>query len=195
MNRKNLPIYGIAGGLNKYRTPKKSKFINLRGSNKDGKPPPEESRLVEEDLFDEATANNNVIQPTFAINRKTLIGKEVNVSVNPLQATQPSTTNENMQSIRLHSLVSQFGRKQKKILCKKYEWIKELGEGAYGQVVLCKQIETEDIVAVKIVSKDIVQKFDKGTAVIRERDLLKELQNPFIIKLLGTKKVSFFGSN
>ena len=61
IKRKNLPIYGITGGLDKYRTPKKSKFINLRGSNKDGKPPPEENRLLEEDLYDQATANNNVI--------------------------------------------------------------------------------------------------------------------------------------
>ena len=95
-----------------------------------------------------------------------------------------------MQSLRLHSLASQFKRKQRKILVKKYEWIKELGEGAYGQVVLCKNLETEDIVAVKMISIDIVQRYDKVTAVFRERDLLYELTNPFIIKLLTTKKVS-----
>ena len=61
IKRKNLPIYGIAGGLAKYKTPKKSKFINLSSSNKDGKPPPEESRLLEEDLYDEGTANNNLL--------------------------------------------------------------------------------------------------------------------------------------
>ena len=50
-----------------------------------------------------------------------------------------------------------------------------MGEGAYGQVVLCKNIETEDIVAIKIISRDIVQRYDKFKAVFRERDILYEL--------------------
>ena len=47
----NLPIYGIQGKIDQYRTPKKSKFINLAGGNRNGILPPDELRLYSEDIY------------------------------------------------------------------------------------------------------------------------------------------------
>ena len=46
----------LKGDLDKYRTPKKSKVINLRGSNVAGILPPDDNRLFEEDVYDKASA-------------------------------------------------------------------------------------------------------------------------------------------
>ena len=61
--------------------------------------------------------------------------KSINAS--PFVDARPSNINESLQSIRYRSLASQFVQKQKKVLVGKYEWIKAVGEGAFGQVVLC----------------------------------------------------------
>ena len=47
----NLPIYGIPGKIDQYRTPKKSKYINLTGANTAGILPPDELRLYSEDIY------------------------------------------------------------------------------------------------------------------------------------------------
>jgi serine/threonine protein kinase len=44
---------------------------------------------------------------------------------------------------------------------------------------------TGEVVAVKIVNKELIQKLGKTRSIFRERDLLNELQHPFIIKLIA----------
>jgi serine/threonine protein kinase len=44
---------------------------------------------------------------------------------------------------------------------------------------------TGEIVAIKIVSKDLITKLGKTRSVFREKDLLTELQHHFIIKLIA----------
>ena len=76
-----------------------------------------------------------------------------------------------------------------------FEVVKELGKGAYGKVNLCKDKKTDELVAIKSVSKDYVAKLGKIKHVFREKDLLSELIHPFIIKLKDTRMVSSFISN
>ena len=44
---------------------------------------------------------------------------------------------------------------------------------------------TGEIVAIKIVSKDLITKLGKTRSVFREKDLLTELQHHFIIRLIA----------
>ena len=62
-------------------------------------------------------------------------------------------------------------------------------------MVLCTEIATGREVAVKVVSREVVDKFDKHRQVFREKKLLFEMDNPFVIKLLTTKMVSSAESN
>ena len=71
----------------------------------------------------------------------------------------------------------------------RYEQGKVIGQGAFGQVVTAKDIETGRQVAIKIVVQEEVAKLGKHRHVFREKDLLFEMDNQFIIKLLGTKMV------
>ena len=62
---------------------------------------------------------------------------------------------------------------------------REVGQGAYGKVLLSKHKQTGQVVAVKQISKKQIMELGKMRSVFRERDLLKELNHQFIIKLLG----------
>ena len=68
-----------------------------------------------------------------------------------------------------------------------FDFIKQVGQGSFGSVYLAQDKETEEYVAIKILSKlDIIKK-QKEKAVMREKDLLKKLNgNAFIVNLKQT---------
>ena len=63
---------------------------------------------------------------------------------------------------------------------------KQLGKGAYGSVQLAAHNKTGVFVAIKQVDKAFVQQVGKVKHVIREKELLFELQHPNIISLYAT---------
>ena len=54
-----------------------------------------------------------------------------------------------------------------------YEFIKQIGEGAFGLVYLAKEKETSRIFAIKALDKQHILKFNKTKSVYREKDILK----------------------
>jgi serine/threonine protein kinase len=48
---------------------------------------------------------------------------------------------------------------------------------------------TGDVVAIKSVNKDQIEKLGKQRHIFREKDLLNEMNHPFIIKLIATTLV------
>ena len=63
---------------------------------------------------------------------------------------------------------------------------KVLGQGAYGKVILSKVNATGETVAIKEVNKDQIVQLGKRKHIFREKNLLNEMDHPFIIKLIGT---------
>lgn len=61
-----------------------------------------------------------------------------------------------------------------------------LGQGAYGKVILSTEKESGKVVAIKEVNKKQIISLGKSRHIFREKDLLFEMDHPFIIKLLGT---------
>jgi len=61
-----------------------------------------------------------------------------------------------------------------------------LGQGAYGKVLLSKIKATGELVAIKVVSQEQITKLGKTRHVFREKDLLNEMNSPYIIKLVAT---------
>lgn len=61
-----------------------------------------------------------------------------------------------------------------------------LGQGAYGKVMLANDKQTGRSVAIKEVNKKQILSLGKSRHIFREKDLLNEMDHPFIIKLLGT---------
>ena len=54
-----------------------------------------------------------------------------------------------------------------------FEFIKELGQGAYGLVFLVKKKNTGQLYALKELKKDHIMRYDKVKSVFREKDVLE----------------------
>lgn len=65
----------------------------------------------------------------------------------------------------------------------RYGGIKVLGKGSFGEVVLCRDKITGQECAVKVISKASMKKGSSTTSLLREIELLKELDHPNIMKL------------
>ena len=62
--------------------------------------------------------------------------------------------------------------------------IRQLGTGAFGIVYLAREIKTQELVAIKQLDKQDLIKKNKTEAVMREKQVLKELTGkPFIIQI------------
>ena len=88
------------------------------------------------------------------------------------------------------SIASTSSTKSSQTNLEDYELGKKVGEGAYGQVILGTEKATGKPVAIKSVQQAQVMKLGKQRHIFRERDLLKEMDHPNIIKLFGTTIVS-----
>jgi serine/threonine protein kinase len=84
----------------------------------------------------------------------------------------------------------------KKISIEDFEFIKELGQGSYGKVILGIHKETGKKYAIKVIDKFIIDKLEKTHEIFIERDMLtKILNHPNIIKfnyVFQNKKKIFF---
>ena len=58
-----------------------------------------------------------------------------------------------------------------------------IGKGSYAKVVLVKKKEAGEIFALKILKKKNIEKRKQEEHIITERNILVELQHPFIVKL------------
>ena len=73
----------------------------------------------------------------------------------------------------------------KKTSIEDFEFIKELGQGSYGKVILGIHKETGKKYAIKVIDKFIIDKLEKTHEIFIERDMLtKILNHPNIIKFI-----------
>jgi 5'-AMP-activated protein kinase catalytic alpha subunit len=66
----------------------------------------------------------------------------------------------------------------------KYEIGKTLGEGTFGKVKRAVNTETQDIVAIKVLDKDKIQKQNMGSQVKKEISIMKLVHHTHVVKLI-----------
>lgn len=64
-----------------------------------------------------------------------------------------------------------------------FQYIATLGEGSFGKVILVRRKSTQDLFAIKFIQTDRLQDLVKREYARFERQVLLEIQNPFIVKL------------
>lgn len=69
---------------------------------------------------------------------------------------------------------------------KDYKVVKSIGEGAFGEVYLAKSRSTEELFAIKSISKSFLMKQKKEHHVFQERLILQTFNFPFLVKLFKT---------
>ncbi|KAI8900263.1 kinase-like domain-containing protein [Globomyces pollinis-pini] len=65
-----------------------------------------------------------------------------------------------------------------------FQIIKQIGQGGYGQVYLVQKKDTQEICALKKMSKSLLHKLGEIKHILTERDVLTKTQSPWLVKLL-----------
>ena len=69
---------------------------------------------------------------------------------------------------------------------KDYKIVKNVGEGAFGEVYLARSRATDELFAIKSISKNFLRKQKKEHHVYQEKLILQSFDTPYIVKLFKT---------
>ena len=72
---------------------------------------------------------------------------------------------------------------KKKITLENFEFIKVLGKGTFGKVVLCTEKATGHLYAIKILRKEVIIRKDEIAHTLTENRVLRTTNHPFLISL------------
>ena len=90
----------------------------------------------------------------------------------------------------LQYLASRMQLQNDKVTLASLEVVSYLGNGCYGNVFLVLHRQSESLYALKTVSRKVVRIHDLSGNLLQERELLLQLEHPFIMKLVKTFKDS-----
>lgn len=74
--------------------------------------------------------------------------------------------------------ISSTGRR--KVTLESFEFIKVLGKGTFGKVILCREKATQRLYAIKILKKDVIIQKDEVAHTQTENRVLKSTNHPFL---------------
>ena len=69
---------------------------------------------------------------------------------------------------------------------KDFDIVKPISKGAYGRVFLVRKITTGDLYAMKVIKKSDTLHKNQQQNIIMERNILHNVQNPFVVRLFYT---------
>lgn len=61
--------------------------------------------------------------------------------------------------------------------------IKVIGKGSYGKVLLVRKVDSGELLAMKILRKDHIERRNQVEHTLTERNILQRCNHPFIVKL------------
>ncbi|XP_034486315.1 RAC serine/threonine-protein kinase [Drosophila innubila] len=71
----------------------------------------------------------------------------------------------------------------KKVTLENFEFLKVLGKGTFGKVILCREKATSKLYAIKILKKEVIIQKDEVAHTLTESRVLKSTNHPFLISL------------
>jgi RAC serine/threonine-protein kinase len=66
-----------------------------------------------------------------------------------------------------------------------FEMMKVLGKGTFGKVMLARDKKTGELVAIKILKKEVIMAKDEVTHTLTENAVLQSTQHPFLTGLIS----------
>ena len=83
----------------------------------------------------------------------------------------------------LHKEAEHLRKKRQKLSVRDFQPLTIIGKGAYGEVRLCRHVETCEIVAMKKMKKAEMINKNQAKHIKAERDVLAKADNPWIVQL------------
>ncbi|EEB14423.1 RAC protein kinase DRAC-PK85, putative [Pediculus humanus corporis] len=72
---------------------------------------------------------------------------------------------------------------KKKVTLENFEFLKVLGKGTFGKVILCREKATGHLYAIKILKKEVIIEKDEVAHTLTENRVLRTTNHPFLISL------------
>lgn len=69
------------------------------------------------------------------------------------------------------------------ITIENFETLNLLGQGTYARVFLVRHKSSQQLMAAKVMKKNYIQKKNAVSQIINEKNILSELDHPFVMKL------------
>jgi serine/threonine kinase 38 len=82
---------------------------------------------------------------------------------------------------RIKSVI--FNPRRQKMTIREFEPLAIIGKGAFGEVRICKHIQSSEIFAIKKMKKEEMHTKNQILHIRAERDVLSEAHNPWIVDL------------
>uniref|UniRef100_A0AC35U9Y1 Non-specific serine/threonine protein kinase n=1 Tax=Rhabditophanes sp. KR3021 TaxID=114890 RepID=A0AC35U9Y1_9BILA len=73
--------------------------------------------------------------------------------------------------------------KRRKIGLEDFEFLKVLGKGTFGKVILCRERRTSSLYAIKILKKEVIIEKDEVAHTLTENRVLQRCKHPFLTEL------------
>lgn len=128
--------------------------------------------------LEESENSNNEKHNNILIKKENELSNElINIKIN---------NDINKKQEKLSSNSTSHTSVEKRLSIRDFEFILELGRGAYAKVVLAKYIKNNKKIAIKILDQHFINKLNKSHEVFIEREILRMTDHPNIIKLLST---------
>ncbi|XP_053202922.1 RAC serine/threonine-protein kinase-like [Panonychus citri] len=86
-------------------------------------------------------------------------------------------------SSRLNITRNSSSSRDRKISIEDFEFIKVLGKGTFGKVILCQEKASRMLYAMKVLKKEVIIAKDEVTHTLTENRVLKNTKHPFLITL------------
>ncbi|OAG31883.1 serum/glucocorticoid-regulated kinase 2 [Nematocida displodere] len=78
----------------------------------------------------------------------------------------------------------EFSARKKKLGLEDFQFLRLIGKGTFGKVILVKHIRTERLYACKIIKKTVSH--DSIEKMVNEKNILSQIHSPFLIHLLAS---------
>lgn len=72
---------------------------------------------------------------------------------------------------------------KRKVTFENFEFLKVLGKGTFGKVIMCREKATNQLYAIKILKKEVIIKKDEVAHTMTEKRVLQRVNHPFLLSL------------